>query len=121
MIRPILTILLGTLFMQSCSQEQDSKEFLDVYGAVLTQRVIHKNDIEAQFAVDSVLEANGYSLETFGSELERFSTNDPDFSLKIDSLRTYISEKAANLDSVARVKKESDIDSLDTLTETDNE
>lgn len=88
------------LFLAACSEEKDSSEFVRVYGDVLTQRLSHKNSIEATHAVDSVLEANGYTLESFGAALEEFSKSDPDFTLIIDSLRTAISDKAAKLDSL---------------------
>jgi len=90
-------LLLGFLIV-SCDEKPNSEDFLKVYGKVLMARVENINDIKAQYAVDSVLAESGYTLSEFRQDLEIFATQDPEFNLKIDSLRNTITEAAQAID-----------------------
>ncbi len=111
-------IICSLVFLSSgCESETDSSGFIKVYGEVLNARLENPNSINAQYAVDSVLESNGYTLQTFGEDLEKFSTQNPDFSNIIDSLRNALSDKAKELDSLDAIREEESVNELDSITE----
>ncbi|GAB5465850.1 MAG: hypothetical protein Kapaf2KO_12860 [Candidatus Kapaibacteriales bacterium] len=93
------------ILVSSCSEDKERKwRFINAYTDMLKARVSHTNSIEAQYAVDSVLESHGFTLQTFGEEFEYVAENYEDFPQIIDSLRSDLENEAKRTDSIQNAK-----------------